>query len=169
MRFADDIAKLNQQSIIKGFHRVSLECKEALLSRPHFGVELYVPPHKLSWFQATFAQEAWETPESILTPGRLALYPGLAPPKQMLALDGWTGKRPELIEAIHTEGRSLELEAPKSLGGTPQEEMEVYANLNLTNSKAATAQMLALEESTARAAGLEPKERKPLRPGLQED
>lgn len=169
-QFSTEIAKMNQQSVIKGFHRVSAELKEVLMERPHFTVELYIPRPLLAQFQTVFLEDAWDTPESIISPGRVALYPGLAPPKQLLELDGWVGKRPELIAAIQSEGKSLN-DTPKTLGGVEVEEVDAYSSVNVTasSSRAATKRMLELEAHTAKEQGFVAKEAQPLKPGLQHD
>lgn len=148
-RFFHEIGKLNQQSIIKGFHRVSNEAKEQLLLNTDFTVELYVPPPLLKRFERAFKEEAWETPQSTLNPGRTALYPGLAPPRSLLAYDGWIGKRPELIEAIETEGKSLMKGRKLGLDGREIQEQEVFSSIRVYGSREEEAQMLAREQQTA--------------------
>ncbi|AAQ15895.1 uncharacterized protein TEOVI_000038600 [Trypanosoma equiperdum] len=154
-RFYHEIGKLNQQSLIKGFHRIGSEAKETLMLNPKFIVEVYVPLPFLQQFQRAFLEDAWETPESTLNPGRTALYPGLAPPRSLLPLEGWIGKRPELVEAIETEGRSLMSGVKYSLDGKPIEEREVLAELRVFGREKEQEEMLKREEETATQQGLE--------------
>ncbi|KPI86536.1 hypothetical protein ABL78_4401 [Leptomonas seymouri] len=170
-RFCHELGKLNQQSVIKGFHRLSNEAKEALISNRCFTFEVYVPPLLLEQFERAFLEEAWEAPTSTLNPGRTALYPGLAPPRTLLQYDGWTGKRPELIEAVETQGRSLLSGVKYGLDGRPIEEKEVLSSIRVFGAREEQQRMLAEERRTAATelgAPLEPAYA-PLRPGLQED
>jgi len=150
----EDLGKLTQQSIIKAFHRIPTETKELLMSNPMFTVELYIPLEKLPSFQQAFLEEAWETPRSVLAPGRLNLYPGLAPPKEMKNLPGWVGKRPELLEAIETEGRSLESKAQLTLDGRTVAISDQHAEVDVTGSRTFTQRMLVKEAESAKASGL---------------
>lgn len=170
-RFSHEIAKLNQQAVIKGFHRLSNEAKEVLVMNRSFSVELFVPPLLLEQFETTFLEEPWEVPVSSMNPGRTALYPGLAPPSSLLQYDGWVGKRPELFEAVHTKGASL-LRGPKlNLDGSVVEEQEVFSQLRLFGAEKEQAARLQGERHTAAAELGSPlhEEVAPLQPGLQVD
>ncbi|KPA84293.1 putative mitochondrial hypothetical protein [Leptomonas pyrrhocoris] len=171
-RFLHELGKLNQQSVIKGFHRLSNEAKEELITNRCFTVEIYVPPLLLEQFEKAFLEEAWEAPTSTLNPGRTALYPGLAPPRTLLQYDGWIGKRAELIEAVETGGRSLLSGVKHALDGTPIEEKEVLPNLRVFGAREEQQRMLEGERRTA-AAALDtppgPSTYAPLRAGLQDD
>jgi hypothetical protein len=144
-----ELGKLNQQSVIKGFHRLSSEAKEALIANRCFTVELYVPPMLLEQFERAFLEEAWEVPTSTLNPGRTALYPGLAPPRTLLQYNGWTGNRPELIEAVETKGKSLLSGVKYGLDGKPIEQTEVLASLRIFGTCEEQQQMLEGERRTA--------------------
>ncbi|KAH9588992.1 hypothetical protein LSM04_009224 [Trypanosoma melophagium] len=153
-KFRHEIGKLNQQSLIKGFHRVSHACKEVLVPNPNFCVEVYVPPLLFSQFTLAFREEAWETPESTLNPGRTALYPGLPPPRSLLMFDGWVGKRPELIEAVATEGKSLMRGVQQTLDGRSIEPREVLADIRVFGRERERQEMLEKERETAAQEGL---------------
>lgn len=146
-----EIGKLNQQSVIKAFHRLPPDTKEALMQNPAFTVEIYVPPVWLQHFVTAFLEEAWETPESTLRPGRTSLYPGLPPPRSLLAMEGWVGKRPELTMAIESEGRSLLKGQPRQLDGSAVTEMEVFTSLRVFGSREEERERLAAEASTLNA------------------
>lgn len=148
-RFAHELGKLNQQAVIKGFHRLSNEAKEALIVNRSFTVELYVPPVLLEQFERAFLEEAWEVPLSTLNPGRTALYPGLAPPATLLQYDGWIGKRQELIDGIATKGRSLLRGDKYGLDGRLIEQREVLANMRVFGAAAERQRMLEGERQTA--------------------
>lgn len=147
-----EIGKLNQQALIKGFHRLPQECKEALLQNPAFTVEVYVPPVWLDHFVKTFLEEAWETPNSTLRPARTALYPGLAPPRSLLAMDGWVGKRKELTEAVESKGRSLLRGPHYQLDGKPIVEQEVWTQIRVFGGREEEKERLEKEKATAMAA-----------------
>ncbi|KEG14233.1 hypothetical protein DQ04_00561020 [Trypanosoma grayi] len=171
LRFLHEIGKLNQQSLIKGFHRIDNAAKEALVLNPRFRVEVYVPPLLLPQFTRAFAEDAWETPESTLSPGRTALYPGLPPPRTLLPLDGWVGKRPELVEAIETEGRSLMRGTQHALDGTPVTPREVLSEIRVFGREQEQQAMLEGEQATALQEGYDTnssgsKNSAPLRPGI---
>ncbi|KAK7195945.1 hypothetical protein NESM_000527600 [Novymonas esmeraldas] len=148
-RFLHELGKLNQQSVIKGFHRLSNEAKEALITNSSFTMELYVPPMLLGQFERAFLEEAWETPHSALHPGRTALYPGLAPPRTLLQYDGWIGRRQELVDGIETQGRSLLRGPTVGLDGRLVEECEVLANLRVFGAREEQQRMLEGEQRTA--------------------
>lgn len=170
-RFLHELGKLNQQSVIKGFHRLSNEAKEALILNRCFTVEIFVPPMLLEQFEKAFLEEAWEAPTSTLNPGRTALYPGLAPPRTLLAYDGWTGKRPELLEAVETQGKSLLSGAKYGLDGKLIEEEEVLAHLRVFGTREEEQRLLEGERHTAAKQLGAPLQRTyaPLRSGLQAD
>lgn len=149
-QWAHEIGKLNQQALIKAFHRLPVELKEKLLQNPIFTVELYVPPVLLPVFTQAFLEEAWETPDSTLRPARTALYPGLAPPPSLLSLDGWVGKREELKEAVATKGRSLLSGPTYQLSGEPVVEKEVWTEIRVFGSREEEAKRLARERETAK-------------------
>ncbi|KAG5475682.1 hypothetical protein LSCM4_04266 [Leishmania orientalis] len=148
-RFLHELGKLNQQAVVKGFHRLSNEAKEALIANRSFTVEIYVPPLLLEQFERAFLEEPWEVPLSTLNPGRTALYPGLAPPRTLLQYDGWIGKRPELVEGIATKGKSLLRGAKVGLDGRLIEEREVLAGLRVFGAHEEQQQMLEGERKTA--------------------
>ncbi|KAG5501536.1 hypothetical protein JKF63_03365 [Porcisia hertigi] len=148
-RFLHELGKLNQQSVIKGFHRLSNEAKELLIMNRSFTVEIYVPPMLLGQFEHAFLEEPWEVPLSTLNPGRTALYPGLAPPPALLQYDGWIGKRPELVEGIATKGRSLLRGGKVGLDGQLIEEREVLASLRVFGALEEQQKMLEGERKTA--------------------
>nr|VDZ45921.1 hypothetical_protein_conserved [Leishmania donovani] len=148
-RFLHELGKLNQQAVVKGFHRLSNEAKEALIMNRSFTVEIYVPPMLLEQFERAFLEEPWEVPLSTLNPGRTALYPGLAPPRSLLEYDGWVGKRPELVEGVATQGKSLLRGAKVGLDGRLIEEREVLANLRVFGAREEQQQMLEGERKTA--------------------
>ncbi|CAJ1029260.1 hypothetical protein Q4I30_005124 [Leishmania utingensis] len=148
-RFLHELGKLNQQAVIKGFHRLSNEAKEALIMNRNFTVEIYVPPMLLEQFERAFLEEPWEVPLSTLNPGRTALYPGLAPPRTLLQYDGWIGKRPELVQGIATQGKSLLRGAKVGLDGRLIEEREVLASLRVFGAGEEQQQMLEGERRTA--------------------
>lgn len=176
-RFAPEMGKLSQQSAIKGFHRLSNEAKEMLIMNRAFTLELYVPVPLLEQFEVAFLEEAWPTPESTMNPGRVALYPGLAPPRTLLQYDGWIGKRPELVEAIETEGRSLETGTLYQLDGSPVEKTEALSNIRVYGADEERRVRLEKEAETAAATllgkGSEGKPAKPLyaplRAGLNQE
>lgn len=167
-RHSRSIIKLNQVSLIKSFHRIAEDDKEELLyNRPNFGVDMYVPDDYYEEFISTFSEEAWAAPESVFMPGRLDLYPGLAPPKGMLEMEGWVGKRPELVEAVYTNGKSM-LEGTKyALDGTPIEKLD--ASTFGSNYLPSMRERIQLEYETARKQGYIPKEPAPLGTGLEGD
>ncbi|GET89839.1 hypothetical protein, conserved [Leishmania tarentolae] len=148
-RFLHELGKLNQQAVVKGFHRLSNEAKEALIMNRSFAVEIYVPPMLLEQFEQAFLEEPWEAPLSTLNPGRTALYPGLAPPRSLLDYDGWVGKRPELVEGVATQGKSLLRGGQVGLDGQLIEEREVLASLRLFGAREEQQQMLERERKTA--------------------
>lgn len=151
-RLLSGIAKLSQQSLLKGFHRLGNDAKEALLSNRRFTVELFTPSSLHEEFVKAFAEEAWEVPASVLQPGRRALYPGLAPPRTLLTYDGWTGKRRELIDAVETAGLSL-LRGPQyGIDGREITEQEVHTQIRMFGSREAERKRLAEESATARPA-----------------
>ncbi|ORC87193.1 uncharacterized protein TM35_000231640 [Trypanosoma theileri] len=154
MKFYHEIGKLNQQSLIKGFHRISHVAKELLITNPNFSVEVYVPPLLFSQFTSAFHEEAWGTPESTLNPGRVALYPGLPPPRSLLMFEGWVGKRPELIEAVSTEGKSLMRGVQKTLDGKEIKPQEVLAEIRVFGREREQKEMLEKEQETAVKEGL---------------
>ncbi|EPY17277.1 hypothetical protein STCU_10709 [Strigomonas culicis] len=165
-RFERDLGKLNQQALIKGFHRVGNEAKERLIMNRAFSVELYVPLPFFPLFEKAFLEEAWETPSSVLSPGRVELYPGLAPPAGLLDYEGWVGKRPELVAAVQTRGRSLTAgEAPRALDGTPIAQQDVFAHVRLFGAEEELQQRLAGERASA--GGAAAPAYTPLRAGLQ--
>lgn len=148
-RFLHELGKLNQQAVVKGFHRLSNEAKEALIMNRSFTVEIYVPPMLLEQFERAFLEEPWEVPLSTLNPGRTALYPGLAPPRSLLEYDGWVGKRPELVEGVATQGKSLLRGTKVGLDGRVIEEREVLASLRVFGAREEQQQMLEGERKTA--------------------
>ena len=167
-RFA--IAKLNQVSLIKAFHRLSPSDREELLYRCDgtFAVEIYVDDAHYSEFVATFAEEAWEPPTNLLFPERTDLYPGLAPPEGMAELEGWIGKRPELLEAIATKGTSLIDGKPKyALDGSPIVPLDAttFGRVHKTTRD----ERVAAEHATARLMGFVPAPLAALEGGLQGD
>lgn len=133
--FHHEIGKLNHEALLKGFHRLPVEYKESLLCNPAFVVELFVPLPWFEHFAKAFHSEAWEVPSSTLRPARTALYPGLAPPLSLLAMDGWLGKRPELEAAGSSKGNFL-LKGPfYQLDGKPVEQKEVWTDIRVFGSK----------------------------------
>ncbi|EPY43074.1 hypothetical protein AGDE_00849 [Angomonas deanei] len=150
-RFYHDLGKLNQQALLKGFHRLSNEAKEKLILNRSFSVELFVPAVLFEQFEPVFLEEAWETPTSVLNPGRFALYPGLAPPRSLLELDGWVGKRPELVEAVETKGKSLMSGHRYNLDGTLIQEEEVYATMRIFGTDESKQKRIEGERRTAAA------------------
>ncbi|KAG8346217.1 hypothetical protein TRVL_02952 [Trypanosoma vivax] len=172
-RFMHEIGKLNQQSVIKGFHRISSAAKETLIVNSRFTVELYVLPHLLPQFERAFLEDAWETPESTISPGRTSLYPGLPPPRSLLELDGWVGKRPELVEAIKTEGQSLMSGTQYALDGSAIQPREVMTDIRVFGREKEQAEMLQREQETAVQQGLaavvpDGSAVAPLQPGIQQ-
>jgi hypothetical protein len=168
-----DLPKLTQEALIKGFHRLPNSGKEQLLVRrdgtPELLVELYVPVPRLPLYERTFAEDAWETPTSTLIPKRMSLYPALAPPEQLLQLDGWVGKRPELIEAVQTKGKSLTTGDIKLLDGSIAEMCDVPSTLTIFEDRQGKKKALEKEQLTAAAAGLVKKPPQPLHEGLLND
>lgn len=133
--FQHEIGKLNYEALLKGFHRLPPESKEALLRNPAFAVELFVPLSLIENFSKAFRSEAWEIQSSTLRPARTALYPGLDPPPSLLAMKGWVGKRPELKEGKFSKGKFL-LNGPfYQLDGKPIEEKEVWTEIRVFGSK----------------------------------
>nr|CCC89502.1 unnamed protein product [Trypanosoma congolense IL3000] len=170
-RFHHEIGKLNQQALIKGFHRLGTGAKELLALNPQLSVELFVPIPLLQQFETAFLEEAWETPESTINPGRTALYPGLAPPRSLLPLEGWTGRRQELVDAIESGGRSLMSGTKRALDGTPISDREVLAELRLFGREKEEKAMLERERATAVQQGYETEGDRsvpPLRPGINQ-
>eukprot|EP00796_Vickermania_ingenoplastis_P010338 gene10337-7232_t len=151
-----EIGKLNQQALLKGFHRLPQEAKEALLQNPAFTVEVYVPPQWLPHFTQAFLEEAWEVPSSVVQPGRTALYPGLAPPPTLLAMEGWTGKRRELTDAIETKGKSLLRGPHYQLDGRQVQEEEVWTQIKVFGGRAEQEERIKLERATAAEAEATP-------------
>jgi hypothetical protein len=169
-QFEGAMGKLSQQSVIKAFHRLSQEAKETLIKDANFKVELYIPGQWYGEFQKAFSSEAWATPESILMPGRLNLYPGLAPPEQLLQYEGWVGKRPELLEAVQTRGKSLTTGTLKGTDGHTIECCDVHTLTDVFSTGMSSAKLLEGERQTAEAQGLKrevPDSSTPLFAGLQ--
>ncbi|KAF8279632.1 hypothetical protein TcBrA4_0100320 [Trypanosoma cruzi] len=170
-----EIGKLSQQALIKGFHRISNEAKEALILNPLFRVEVYVPPALFENFERVFLEDAWETPESTINPGRTALYPGLPPPRTLLEADGWVGKRRELVEAIETEGRSLMRGTQRALDGSAITPREVLTDIRVFGRERELKKMLEGERATAAQEGYNttggssnPSANVSLRPGINQ-
>ncbi|RNF27069.1 uncharacterized protein Tco025E_00727 [Trypanosoma conorhini] len=169
-----ELGKLSQQALIKGFHRISNEAKESLIVNPRFRVEVYVPPRLLEEFGRAFLEDAWETPESTIDPGRTALYPGLPPPRTLLEADGWIGKRRELVEAVETEGRSLMRGTQRALDGTAIAPREVLTDIRVFGREREQQVMLEGERETAAKEGYDatgdghPASIAPRRPGINQ-
>lgn len=146
--FQHEIGKLNYEALLKGFHRLAPECKEALLSNPNFSVELFVPVPLFNHFVKVFSSEAWEVSSSTLRPARTSLYPGLAPPPSLRAMDGWVGKRPELEAGEAKEGKFL-LKGPfYQLDGKPIEAKEVWTEIKVFGSAEEEKERLQNEKQT---------------------
>jgi hypothetical protein len=107
-RFQDDLGKLNQQALLKGFHRTPGNVKDWFSASEDLRVELYVPGCFMDQFTKAFAEEPWLPMLSTVDPGRRSLYHGMDVPRQMLDNPGWVGKRQELIDAVATGGDSIE-------------------------------------------------------------
>lgn len=173
-RFRDTLGKLTQQSVIKGFHRIGHEAKETLMLNRAFTLEVYVEPLFFAQFEKAFLESAWDVPTSIFNPGRVALYPGLAPPRTLLTYDGWVGKRKELVEAVETEGKSLLRGIPRGLDGRPIEVKEVFTEIRVMSAITERDERVALEHQTAvaefGAAAVRPVlDTAPLHTGLEEE
>lgn len=106
-----EIAKLNQQALVKGFHRCAPHVKEWYALQEQLRVEIYVPAAYMRDFVRAFGEEPWPHPESIWDPGRLTLYPGMPVPDGLLQYEGWTGKRGEILAAKNDPDRQLHLSA----------------------------------------------------------
>ena len=122
----EDIPKINQVSIIKGFHRCPNALKEWWFINKDLRIELFVPMKLLPTYQRTFLEEAWGTPESIWIPNRTTLYPGIDVPELLLENPGFHGHRPEILDSVKTGGLSLE-GGPKMLDGSPAEKADAIA------------------------------------------
>lgn len=146
--FQHEIGELNYEALLKGFHRLAPECKEALLNNPNFSVELFVPVPLFNYFVKVFSSEAWEVSSSTLRPGRTSLYPGLAPPPSLQAMEGWVGKRPELEAGEAQKGKFL-LKGPfYQLDGKPVEAKEVWTEIKVFGSAEEEKQRLLREKQT---------------------
>jgi hypothetical protein len=106
---ADDIGKLNQQSLLKGFHRAPGQVKDWFMLQKDFRLKLYVPGRLFAQFDKAWGEEPWPALDNIIDPGRAALYRGMPVPRQLVdgSNPGWVGKRPELQAAPDTDGRSI--------------------------------------------------------------
>jgi hypothetical protein len=167
------LAKMTQVAIIKAFQRIAPRSKEHLLfaaSAPlssknsaaireeaasvsevdgaDFRVELFVPPHLLTEYQQAFLTDAWAPMTSVFMAPRLDMYSGTPPPEQLAEYDGWVGKRPELLEAIRTKGKSLE-GVQYALDGSVIEPLDVMANINPFRKGEVARQIAAAEEATS--------------------
>eukprot|EP00672_Neobodo_designis_P026451 CAMPEP_0174839194 /NCGR_PEP_ID=MMETSP1114-20130205/7881_1 /TAXON_ID=312471 /ORGANISM="Neobodo designis, Strain CCAP 1951/1" /LENGTH=413 /DNA_ID=CAMNT_0016073315 /DNA_START=49 /DNA_END=1287 /DNA_ORIENTATION=- len=107
-RFQDDIGKLNQQALLKGYHRCAQHVKDWYSLNERVRVEIYIPPEFMPQFEKAWSEDAWLPPTSTIDPGRTQLYSGAPVPRQMLEYDGWVGKRPEIEASVETDGRSIE-------------------------------------------------------------
>jgi hypothetical protein len=106
--FQHDLGKLNQQALLKGFHRTPNHVKDWFTISDDIRVVLYVPGEFIEQFEKAFSEEPWLPLTSTVMPTRTALYPGMPVPRQMLDYPGWVGKRQELLDAPATDGRSIE-------------------------------------------------------------
>ena len=171
--YEPELPKLTQQALIKGFHRIPNYGKEQLIWRrdgePDLSIELYVPSTHLRMFEAAFKEDAWDVPTSTLIPSRFNLYPALAPPEQLLEYEGWVGKRPELIEAVKTGGKSLATGDVKLLDGTVAESCDVPSTITVYENSSARRSQLERERQMAEAAGFAARPVKPLQSGLMGD
>ena len=165
-RFEQSIVKLSQRALIKGFLRLSGDAKESFLLNRSFKVALYAPSRLFPKFEELFLEEPWPTPESLINPGRLTLYPGLPPPTALLQYDGWVGKRRELVDAVETKGKSL-TGVQRQLDGRVVTEEEVLTRLSIAGRTEALKKTLDGERKTAEEEGLVARETKPLTSGLQ--
>lgn len=143
------VPKLNQTALIKGFHRLSVNMKQLLQSREGFTVELLVPRSHWKEFEGAFNEEPWQAPTDVFSIPKQSMYPQLPPPTTLLESEGWIGKRPELIEAVETNGRSL-LEKPiYTLEGTLDKPESVLETLQLYGNTTSLATRLQNERKTA--------------------
>lgn len=144
------VPKLNQSALLKGFHRLSGPMKDTLQLREGLSVELLVPKGMWDTFTGVFAEEPWEAPTTLFSVPK-PYYPQLPPPTTLLNAEGWIGKRPELVEAVETRGRSL-LEKPiYTLEGTLDKPESVLETVQLYEGNSSLANRLKNERATAEA------------------
>eukprot|EP00759_Apiculatamorpha_spiralis_P041356 PhF_6_TR40011/c0_g1_i1/m.59379 len=90
------IIKMNQQALIKSFHRIPEYMQDELNDMGAF-VHVVVPDAYYELFARIYAEEPWQVARTLFNLGRTDMYTDTEIPAQLREYPGWTGKRPELL------------------------------------------------------------------------
>jgi len=103
-RYSNRVPKMNQMSVIKGFHRISEDAQDyftEIAHRKELAIRIAVPEVLLPLMQSVYQEEPWPYQRTIMHLGRTDFYNQTTPPRQLQeTAPGWVGKRKELEAGV---------------------------------------------------------------------